>query len=205
MICYAHPTCFTSPPWLEGVGGLMSRTVPIGVESWFGFGLGHQAILGNAPDDAETIDGGWKVWVNGIIDPHYLQRHRAGCPTITVEAVDGGMWAAPVVLTHDGHRNFTVSYGRDWKPEITPEQKDLIEFARLAAAEVPRYLRATPAEQEDMLPRFCHWAAVGLSYVNAVTPEVLQALRVLDTKLVLLTLSAMAGGIYVAEPAEANA
>lgn len=177
MILYHHDLSPTPPPWLAGAPNLCHREDP---GRGFTYGLGEPFEFGRMPEaGGHPLGDGWSVALVGDFDPFWLRRNRPGQPVAPCPDVEGRVWAAPIILAADGSRAFQVKYGKGFRPVLTWEQTQLIEFANSARAEL-RAMFADASKRSELMPTACAWAARAFSYVNHITPEAIDALGLLD-------------------------
>jgi hypothetical protein len=198
MIVYHHPTSVRPPHFLEGARELCASAA---LEGGYFFGVGPHYLCGFPKGIAGVVelDGGWKAAIVGAVDPFFIQREIIGQPTVCVEDISSRIWQVPVIINEDGTRAFPVRYGSNWKPVLTEQQTQLVEFAREARNLMPRLLGGSNVEREELMPVACSYAAAAIAYANHISPEVLEKLNLIDTSLVAGVLTVMCNYV-IAEP-----
>lgn len=180
-----HADRTTPPSWLAGAPGLQRRD---GVDGrWWGIGDGY--LVGPQDRPFLQLDDGWRVTLLDGFDPRTIARAQHWCPTRPVADLQGRVWFAPELLNQHGERIFRVSYGEDFLPALTPEQKRAQEIAD--AARQALITAAKEAANDDQrtgsgLPVSVagRWAAELLALVNHVSVPVLGKLGLLDDALI---------------------
>jgi len=183
MIVYHHPTSVRPPPFLEGARELCARAAD---EGGYFFGIGPHYLCGypKGHPGIVSLDNGWSAAVIGAVDPFFIQREIIGLPIVCVEDISSRIWQIPMILNADGSRAFPVRYGQNWKPVLTEQQTQLVEFAREARNLMPRLLAGNNVEREELMPVACSYAAAAIAYANHISPEALEKLNLIDTSLV---------------------
>jgi hypothetical protein len=182
MIIYAKNT--NKPPaWIQGAPNLAMRKI----KDTISFGIGKSWFLGYPPKDAVILDDGWRCWVNEDgPETESLFRNKLWYRYGYSPDGNGNLWNVPVILNHDGERDFRVSYGSDWKPLVTPLQELLIGYAKEAklflsdADKVGKMVDPAPG---------CAWAAKFLEEGMFLSSEVIAKLNLMDDVLMVGTLT----------------
>lgn len=177
--------------WLSNSGGV--PVVPACLDGWAArdghaivhvdlAGTSHMVGVGDAlafptPRRWADLDGGWKVGLNSPrFDPRALVRSQGWADLNIARDMHGREWYVPVVRSAKGGRAYRVAYGRDWLPELTPEQARADEISEAAVS-------AILGGGEFGMSVACQWAAELLSMAAHITPEVIAALVLMDDTL----------------------
>jgi hypothetical protein len=198
MIVYYHPQHNSPPRFLTGARELSGRPA---LEGGCFFGIGPAYLCGFPINNGVEIEGGWRVSVEGAIDPFMLRREMIGQPTVQILNMDGVPWACPIILREDGTRAFPVRYGKDWKPIISQEQSKLWDFAKEARNFLPRLIGGTNADREELMPVACEYSAYALAYANHISVDAIRTLGIVDTVLATGALVALCSFIDETEDA----
>ena len=86
-----------------------------------------------------------------------------------------------MALSQSGERSFHVSYGPDFLPMLTDQQKRCEDIARAARGAL---MAATLDGQPLPMALACQWTAELLSITNHVTPKIVASLGLLDDALI---------------------
>jgi hypothetical protein len=186
MIIYRdtqHATRRTPPPGCDGAVDLVERPAADG-SLW---AIGDGILVGPAPDRAWTdIGDGWQARLLDPLDTQRLRRDQRHVTTSWIADLRARHWAAPVVLADGGERALRVTYGADFLPALTDDQRHAEAIARAA-----RDALVSNAEIDMALA--ARWTADLLAFANHVAPATLAALHLIDDALVVGVLSTAAG------------
>lgn len=185
MICYYHPSETSPPPWLVGARDLVCRPDPRGGML---YGIGPSYLLGGMPEQTIEVEGGWRSWVNGAIEPERLFRNTRWCNLAPAEDLEGRVWYVPVILDAKGRRAFRVRYGTDFKPVLNGDQSRAEETASLARDLFNRLLAAKDEPSDDEQRAQGGWAAQLILLTNHISTLTLLGHELLDETLVAGTL-----------------
>jgi len=201
MIVYYHPSSVKPPPFLEGAHDVCARQA---VRGGCFFGIGPIYLCGfDEQHLGVDLSDGWKAHIVGALDPYVLQRDLAAQPCIGMTDMEGRIWQVPIIQNAAGRRAFPVRYGPDFAPIFSQEQKTLMAFATEARNILPRLVDADDDERDELLPVACRYAAKAVAYKNHLSEEVVLKLGILDTALVVGTLTALCSYLENAEVASA--
>lgn len=180
-----------TPDWLEGADNLQRREGP-GCRWW---GIGSGAMVG--PHEGAkwaSIMPSFRAIVLRNFDPLTLSKNQRWCPVRQVADLKGRLWMAPCLLNGEGERQFNVTYGDDFLPDLTPEQTNAENIAKAVRTAI-NHANATDETENLGLPMAmaCKAAAVALSLVNHIPFEAFGPLRLLDDALIAGTLYAISG------------
>jgi hypothetical protein len=163
------------PPWLVGAQSIATAEGPHG-RLW---GAGDPWLLRCTMADPE-MDGDWRCRWDGV--PEQLRKHLWAEP-VPVEDLQGRKWRAPKILTSSGERAFSVAYGRDWLPALTPAQERALAIAKAAKTAFDG------ADYPDQ-PTCCQWAAELLTVCHHIPVDAVGACAIMDDALVIKILAA---------------
>ena len=167
-----------TPAWLEGAADLHCRQSTDG-RFW---GVGDAFFVGPQPTAKWADCGdGLSACVINPLDCGPLSRSLSWCKTGVTPDLYGRVWRYPVALSYGGERAFHVSYGPDFLPLLTDQQKHCEDIARAARGAL---MAATLDGQPLAMSLACAWTAELLSITNHVTPKILAALGLLDDALI---------------------
>ena len=194
MIVYEeHPASESGnpPEWLEGAEELQRREGP--GKRWWGIGSGAMVGPHEGAKWMAVGSGVSAVLLRGF-DPLTLAKRQSWCPVRHVADLKGRMWLAPCLLNAEGERQFNVSYGDNFQPDLTPEQTNAENIAKAVRTAI-NHANATSDTEHLGLPieMACKAAAVALSLVNHVPFEAFAPLRLLDDALIAGVLYAVSG------------
>ncbi len=117
--------------------------------------------------------------------PIELQRTLSWAKSRLVADAEGREWQVPVILTPQGNPAIIATYGDDWLPVYTHEQRRLLDIAMAAKAAL---------EGRDVpVAAACQWAAEALQAGNHITVLVIQRCTMMDAHLARNVLLAMTG------------
>ena len=191
MLQYWHRNETLPPRWLRGCGNCSTRQMREG--RTFGAGEGH--YLTAPPESASELEGGWRCWTNQDgPQPEFLVRRTQWLYCQPAIDMADHEWQAPIVLDHNGRRAFKVAYDQDWKPFLTDQQKNLINWAEEATIYLSRMQES--GRIEDPAPG-CAWAAKFLEMGNHITSEIIGKRALMDDQLMLTTLRIATGVMQV--------
>lgn len=154
-------------------------------------------LMWSVPGDDATwhdLDDGWQVCeANPDTIPVTLGKPVRWLRVVPVDDGQGRAWLAPVILTPDGARAYTVAYGGpDFLPQPTPAQSAAEAIAREARDVILRQSRET---NPDGVPQAiaCRWVASLLAMSHHLSVPTIAALGLVDDALVRAVLHAAAG------------
>jgi hypothetical protein len=153
-------------------------------------------VLWRIPTGAtwKPLADGWevaRVAAGGILPTRDLGRLDCFASVLTVADAAGEEWLAPVILTPDGSRAFSVHYsGEDFLPALTDIQARAEAIAREARTELTRALENSAGIP---LTPACRWAAFLLSVSSHVSAATVAQAGILDDTLVRRVLIAASG------------
>lgn len=179
MILYLDKKDRKDPPdWLAGASDLCVRSSAEG-RYW---GIGDAFFIGPQPAAkwADLGDGVSACVINPLKCAP-LVRSLPWCKTSETPDLFGRTWRYPLALSYGGERAFHVSYGPDFLPLLTDQQKRCEDIARAARGAL---MSATLDGEHLQMSLACAWTAELLSITNHVTPKVLAALGLLDDALI---------------------
>lgn len=167
------------PPWLEGAANLNRRPARDG-ELW---ACGDALYLTDAGPWRDIGDG---YQVAGPADnPDDYRRADTWAQFGTVIDLRGREWAVPSVIDIAGERLFSVAYGPDFLPELTPQQERMMAVARAARDALTAGGKGT---QDVDMRLACQWAAEFLCVAYHWSVPTVAGLGILDDALVIGTL-----------------
>ncbi len=192
MILYRHPlvsdgTPF-APPWLDGAAPVCSsetdthRLAAIGEE----FQMGDRPAAGWV-----EVGDHWEALRVLPDRPILLHRKLAWARSRVVADAEGREWQVPVVLTPRGHPAIIATFGEDWLPVYTAQQRRLLDIAAVAKAALEN--RDIPSAAA------CQWAAEALEAANFITVRVIQRCGMMDAHLAANVLIALTGILDASE------
>jgi hypothetical protein len=114
--------------------------------------------------------------------PEQLRAHLWAEP-VPVQDLQGRQWFAPKILNDAGQRAFSVAYGRDWLPALTPAQSRALAIATAAKT-------AFDGADDPDMPTCCQWAAELLTVCHHLPVDAVGACAMLDDALVIGILAA---------------
>lgn len=120
--------------------------------------------------------------VAGPVDGHarYLRR-TPWVRTVEVTDINGISWMAPRILDKAGERVFSVSYGIDFLPRLTPEQYRAMDIAKAARDAL---VAASAGTQDVDMALAARWAAELLAIPYHFPVEAIAALGILDDAII---------------------
>lgn len=138
-------------------------------------------LVWSPPRRWQSVADGWEVSIvpGAKISPSALARVQIWCDVSAVEDLQRRPWFAPSIRRKGGGRAFRVAYGRDWLPELTPDQRRAEEICAAVQDAIG---------QETPMTVACQWAAELLTMTHHLTTEAFAALALLDEPLVVGTL-----------------
>lgn len=197
MIAYRHHDLLTHPD-------LVGFTSQLSGPALCHQGVGEHQVCGvcdpliwnpPGPDaDWRLLADGWEACQAApSLSPAVLARPLRWCRVVPVDDANGRAWLAPVILTPDGARAYTVAYGGpDFLPQPTPAQSAAETIAREARDTVLRQ-SGDPEAAGVPVPVACRWVASLLALSHHLSADTIAALGLIDDQLVRSVLHAAAG------------
>lgn len=172
------------PPWLVGAANLSRRPARDG-ELW---ACGDALFLTDAGPWVDIGDG---YHVAGHVSDHtdYL-RASTWFDSESVTDMHGNAWEIPRVTDASGNRVFRVSYGKEFLPELTPEQYHVMEVCKAARDAIAA---STDGVQDVGVQAACRWAAELMARSYHLPVSAIAALCIMDDHLAIGALSVAIG------------
>lgn len=169
-----HVERLGAPPWMADAADLQSREDADG-RLW---AIGDPRLVGPVKSSTwSDIGDGYQVRIIEPFVPALLMRKPFWCPFEIVEDQRGRQWMAPRILAKAGAiLAIQVTYGPDWKPDLSLEQATAERVARWALQTADKPVDVTIA---------CTAAADLMAAVMHITSEIVAKLRLLDQGLML--------------------
>ncbi len=197
MIIYRHPiipdgTPF-APPWLDGAAPVCSTENATHRMA----AIGQDFQMGDRPETGWVEVGDYWEALRVLPDlPILLHRKLAWARSRVVADAEGREWQVPIVLTPQGNPAIIATFGEDWLPVYTVQQRRLLDIA--AAAKAALENRDVPTAAA------CQWAAEALEAANHISVRVIQRCGMMDSHLATNVLLALTGILDASELMDGN-
>jgi hypothetical protein len=197
MIAYRHRSLIEHPDLCGYKSALAGPAICHQIaDEWQVCGI-CDPLLWSVPEDSTVwhdLEDGWQVCEShpGTF-PALLGKPVRWLRVVPVDDGQGRAWLAPVILTVDGARAYTVAYGGpDFLPQPTAPQAAAEAISREAREVI---LRQSREDNPDGVPQAvaCRWVASLLALTHHVSVPTIAALGLVDDALVRAVLHAAAG------------